>query len=194
MLLLRVLWTVVRTLSSQKANLVAENLALRQQLIVLRRRTGRPRLRKSDRIFWLWLARSWDGWRDSLIVVKPGTVVRWLLWAEWLSGEVLAAVPHHQWVFTVPKRLRLFFLYDRRLLGALSRCPCSRRAWRPSKDWTGRAPVPSRSYPCRHRHRRSLLPAAARSPSGSPGGPACRTPRPRIAECGPRGCFAATAR
>jgi hypothetical protein len=34
---------------------------------------------------------------------------------------VLAAAPHHQWVFTVPKRLRLFFLYDRRLLGVLSR-------------------------------------------------------------------------
>ncbi len=50
---------------------------------------------------------------------------RAVLWAEWLSGEVLAAVPHHQWVFTVPKRLRLFFLYDRQLLGALSRC-----AWR----------------------------------------------------------------
>jgi hypothetical protein len=28
-------------------------------------------------IFWLWLAQSWDGWRDSLIVVKPETVVRW---------------------------------------------------------------------------------------------------------------------
>jgi hypothetical protein len=54
---------------------------------------------------------------------------RAVLWAEWLSSEVLAAVPHHQWVFTVPKRLRLFFLYDRRLLGALSRC-----AWRTVRD------------------------------------------------------------
>ncbi len=47
---------------------------------------------------------------------------RAVLWAEWLTAEVLAPVEHHQWVFTVPKRLRLFFLYDRRLLGALSRC------------------------------------------------------------------------
>jgi hypothetical protein len=54
---------------------------------------------------------------------------RAVLWAEWLSSEVLAAVPHHQWVFTVPKRLRLFFLYDRQLLGALSRC-----AWRTVRD------------------------------------------------------------
>ncbi len=77
MLFLRVIWAVVRVLISKKADLVAENLALRQQLIVLRRRTGRPRLLKQDRIFWLWLARSWSRWRDSLIVVKPGTVVRW---------------------------------------------------------------------------------------------------------------------
>jgi hypothetical protein len=52
-----------------------------------------------------------------------------VLWAEWLTGEVLALVDHHQWVFTLPKRLRLFFLHDRRLLGALSRC-----AWRTVRD------------------------------------------------------------
>ncbi|MFQ5974050.1 MAG: transposase [Alphaproteobacteria bacterium] len=54
---------------------------------------------------------------------------RAVLWAEWLRSEVLAAAPHRQWVFTVPKRLRLFFLYDRQLLGALSRC-----AWRTVRD------------------------------------------------------------
>ncbi len=73
MLLLRVIWAVVRALFSKKADLVAENLALRQQLIVLRRRTGRPRLRKLDRLFRLCLALSWTRWRDSLIVVKHGT-------------------------------------------------------------------------------------------------------------------------
>jgi hypothetical protein len=45
-----------------------------------------------------------------------------VLWAQWLATEVLAPVAHHQRVFTVPKRLRLYFLYDRRLLGDLSRC------------------------------------------------------------------------
>lgn len=45
-----------------------------------------------------------------------------VLRAEWLTGEVLAPVAHHQWEFTVPRRLRLVFLYDRRLLGAVSRC------------------------------------------------------------------------
>ena len=57
MLVLRIIWAVVRALFSKKADLVAENLALSQQLIVLRRRTGGPRLLKRDSIFWLWLAR-----------------------------------------------------------------------------------------------------------------------------------------
>jgi hypothetical protein len=77
MFLLRVILAVVRALSVRKADLVLENLALRQQLVVFQRKAKRPRLRKVDRIFWLWLARSWSSWRDSLIVVKPETVVRW---------------------------------------------------------------------------------------------------------------------
>jgi transposase InsO family protein len=77
MFLLRLVWAAVRALFAKRADLVAENLALRQQLIVLHRRTKRPRLKPKDRVFWLWLARSWDGWRESLVVVKPATVVRW---------------------------------------------------------------------------------------------------------------------
>ena len=57
--------------------LVLENLALRQQLAALKRRHPRPRLSTFDRLFWV-LARSfWSGWRKSLIVVGPETVVRW---------------------------------------------------------------------------------------------------------------------
>jgi putative transposase len=77
MFLLRLVWAVVRALFTKRTDLVAENLALRQQLIVFRRNAKRPRLRRQDRIFWLWLARYWEGWRESLIVVKPATVVRW---------------------------------------------------------------------------------------------------------------------
>jgi hypothetical protein len=36
--------------------------------------------------------------------------------------EVLKAVPHRQWVFSIPKRLRVYFMYDRKLLSKLSRC------------------------------------------------------------------------
>ena len=39
-----------------RAALLAENLALRQQLVVLQRPVRQPRLRPSDRIFWVWLS------------------------------------------------------------------------------------------------------------------------------------------
>ena len=39
-----------------------------------------------------------------------------------LESEVLAPVPHRQYVFTIPKLLRLHFRFDRRLLGLLSAC------------------------------------------------------------------------
>jgi hypothetical protein len=60
-----------------QADLALENLALRQQLANLQRTSGRPRLRKSDRAFWLVLSRLWSRWADVLVVVKPDTVVRW---------------------------------------------------------------------------------------------------------------------
>lgn len=77
MLVLQAIVAVFRAIFTTKAELIVENLALRQQLNVLRRKTGRPRLRKCDRVFWLWLARSWTGWRNRIIVVTPETVIRW---------------------------------------------------------------------------------------------------------------------
>ena len=54
-----------------KAFLVAENLCLRQQLVVLQRRHPRPRLTNADRRFWI-LARCWfRDWRQTLFIVKP---------------------------------------------------------------------------------------------------------------------------
>ncbi len=66
---------------SRKLNLVAtltaENLALRQQLIVLKRQQKRPNLKSRDRLFWVILSRIWSGWRSTLLIVQPDTVVRW---------------------------------------------------------------------------------------------------------------------
>ncbi len=60
-----------------KARLVAENLCLRQQLIVLKRRQARPQLRDADRRFWILACQLFLGWSRCLIVVKPDTVVSW---------------------------------------------------------------------------------------------------------------------
>jgi len=58
-------------------HLALENLALRQQLAVYKRTANRPKLRRSDRLFWIWLARGWAGWKDALVIVAPDTVLRW---------------------------------------------------------------------------------------------------------------------
>jgi transposase InsO family protein len=57
--------------------LALENLALRHQLAVYKRTVLRPRLRRTDRLLWVWLARLWTGWRAALVMVAPDTVLRW---------------------------------------------------------------------------------------------------------------------
>src|SRR5207249_9527016 len=37
----------------------------------------RPRLRTTDRLFWVGLARAWTRWRQPLVIVTPDTVLRW---------------------------------------------------------------------------------------------------------------------
>lgn len=44
---------------------------------------------------------------------------RMLAYGDWLEGNLLAPVPHRQYVFELPKLIRPFFCYRRRYLGAL---------------------------------------------------------------------------
>lgn len=60
-----------------KARLIAENLCLRQQLVVLKRGQKRPSLRDRDRRFWVLASRCFADWREALLIVQPDTVLRW---------------------------------------------------------------------------------------------------------------------
>lgn len=60
-----------------RSTLLLENLALRQQLAVLKRRQPRARLGLADKLFWVVVRRLWSGWKSALIVVKPETVIHW---------------------------------------------------------------------------------------------------------------------
>jgi putative transposase len=60
-----------------RRQLAVEVLALRHQLGVLQRSVKRPRLTDADRGLWVLLSRRWAGWSDSLIIVKPATVIKW---------------------------------------------------------------------------------------------------------------------
>ena len=62
----------------RRAVLELENLALRHQLHVLRRQqSGRLRLFAIDRLLWVWLYRLWPRCLDTMVLVKPATVVQW---------------------------------------------------------------------------------------------------------------------
>src|SRR5579864_7430267 len=73
-----------------RRDLLLENLALRQQLLALRRRNPRPWLGPVDRLFWVVARQLWPKWKQALMIVNPETVVRWhragfkLYW-NWLS-------------------------------------------------------------------------------------------------------------
>jgi len=76
-----ILISLIRTLGSgfrTHASLLAEILALCHQLAILKRSAKkRPRLGKSDRFLWLWLSRWLPDRRNSLLIIKPETVLAW---------------------------------------------------------------------------------------------------------------------
>ena len=77
---------VALDLARGKAELVAENALLRQQLIVLRRQVNRPSLTRWDRLLLVILASRVPSWKHALTLVQPETLLHWhrqgfrLLW------------------------------------------------------------------------------------------------------------------
>jgi hypothetical protein len=59
-----------------RQSLLLENLALRQQLTVLKRQHPKPRIGAVDKIFWVFARRCWGAWKQYLVLVNPETVVR----------------------------------------------------------------------------------------------------------------------
>jgi hypothetical protein len=78
--MLRLLYALLATARSSlrlQRELALENLALRQQLAIVRRKTKRPKLSKADRAFWVVLCGLWPDWQQALLIVKPETVIGW---------------------------------------------------------------------------------------------------------------------
>ena len=92
------LWTFLRALLFGSAAIALENLALRHQLAVLQRSVGGPRPARWDRALWVWLSRRWTGWRSSLVIVQPATVLAWhrqgfQLYRRWKSKRSAVGRP-----------------------------------------------------------------------------------------------------
>ena len=73
-LLLRLL-RLLPLLCGAHRHVALENLALRHRLALYK--VPRPKVRRSDRLFWVVLSRMWVGWRQALVIVSPNTVLRW---------------------------------------------------------------------------------------------------------------------
>jgi transposase InsO family protein len=90
--LLSAIWAYISAFVISRHQLALEAVALRQQLAVYKRKQPHPKLRRSDRLFWVMLRRAWKNWPKVLILVKPGTVVAWhragyrLFW-RWRSRQ-----------------------------------------------------------------------------------------------------------
>ncbi|HEX9137551.1 MAG TPA: hypothetical protein VF905_11510 [Nitrospirota bacterium] len=91
LMILRLL-SLIPTALRPRSELALENVELRQQPAVLKRRCRQPKLRKLDRFFWIQLSRSCEYWKEIRVTVKLDTVVRWhrrrsaFYWAR-LSGS-----------------------------------------------------------------------------------------------------------
>jgi len=74
----KLLWSLFLGLFRSRASLEAENLALRQQIIVLRRTVPkRLRFNGFDRLIFVGLYRLFPDLRNVLAVVRPETIIHW---------------------------------------------------------------------------------------------------------------------
>ncbi len=94
-------------LARSRAQLLAENALLRQQLLVLRRGVRRPAITPAERALLVLLAGRVRAWRHALLIVQPETLLRWhrqgvrLVWRAksrgaskrpQVSGDTVAAI------------------------------------------------------------------------------------------------------
>lgn len=82
-----------------RAELLAENALLRQQLTIAARRARRPPLTKADRTLMVLVSSFCRTWQGAMLIVTPNTVLRWhregfrLLW-KWKSKRKTDATTH----------------------------------------------------------------------------------------------------
>lgn len=99
--------SVAADLPRSKNQLIAENALLPQQLTILHRQVKKPHFTQSDRLWFVLLASRIQLWKETLLILKPDTLIRWhrqgfrLFWKfksregvgrPKLSGETIALI------------------------------------------------------------------------------------------------------
>ena len=106
-------------LARPKAELVAENALLRQQLIILRRQVKRPTCSRTDRLLLVVLARATKGWKQALFLVQPDTLLGWHRQAfRWFWRRRSQAASRHTKIPAETVALIKTMALDNRLWGA----------------------------------------------------------------------------
>src|SRR5262245_14496981 len=83
--LLSLLCCFFKSTLSGRCNLALENLALRQQLAILKRTQKRPAISTKDRLFRVWLSRIWSEWRAPFTHRQPR-------YGHWLASQRLSSL------------------------------------------------------------------------------------------------------
>lgn len=99
-------------------NLAVENLALRQQLAVMKRTNKRPKIQTVDRIFWILFSKLWGPWQNPFVERLIGSIR-----CECIDNVVVLNNTH------LKKVLSSYFTYyhdDRTHLGIEKRTPNGR--------------------------------------------------------------------
>ena len=70
-LLLNIFFRIIRIIFKNKSDLILENIVLSQQITVYLRSKKQPKLKYSDRAFWVSISKQWSKWKKYLAIVQP---------------------------------------------------------------------------------------------------------------------------
>jgi hypothetical protein len=74
---LEIFLAIIRSWVQSKARNSAEILSLQHQLSVYKRQSARPKIEIFDKLIFILLRKIFGGWKESLIIVSPDTVIKW---------------------------------------------------------------------------------------------------------------------
>lgn len=75
--MIRSLFSFLHYSFKSKAQLQFENIYLRKQIEILKRSSIKPKIKKSDRIFFTVMKNLITNWKKNLFIIKPETVIKW---------------------------------------------------------------------------------------------------------------------
>jgi hypothetical protein len=133
--------SIVRLFRSRRS-LWLENLALRQQLVVFKRKYPRPRLTPFDKLFCVIARKHWPRWKQALILVNAETIPRWRILhfnvtrnpeSHWVMQQLREAfpyeVPHKYMILDRDKKFGLEVIAAIRAMGSKPKRTSIRSPW-----------------------------------------------------------------